>query len=381
MTVGGYILRNAWRNKRRAALTIGSVAVSLFLFVTLQVAMREMTVPPEDAGASLRVAVRNKISLANTLPARQRPVIAAMPGVVAVMPLTFFGGRFKDDDSLGFAQFAVDPAEFVELFGEAKVPANELAEWQRSRDTCLIGRLTTERYGLRTGDRITLTGTIYPVDLTFRIAGVYSGTIDDTNLWFHHTYLDEAMGNWGRVGMWWLRAESADVVPDLIQRIEAAFANTSAEVRAETERAFQMSFVSMWGNIGILINSICSVVVLTLGVVTASTMSMTIRERFRELAVLKAVGFRRHELAACILAESVGLAAAGALLGIGTAAALFGSGAMRAATGGMFPTFELTPRIAATAAAIALAIGLIAAVLPIRSVSRMNVVDGLKTLD
>lgn len=381
MTLAGYILRNASRNRRRAVLTVGSVAVSLFLFVTLQVAMREMTIPPEDAGASLRVAVRNKISLANTLPARQRPVIAAMPGVVAVMPLTFFGGRFKDDDSLGFAQFGVDPAEFLDLFGEAKVTPRELEDWRRSRDTCLVGRLTAERYGLKVGDRITLTGTIYPVDLELRIAGIYSGTIDDTNVWFHHAYLDEAMGNWGRVGMWWLRATDADTVPGLIERINAAFANTSAEVRAETERAFQMSFVSMWGNIRILINSICSVVVLTLGVVTASTMSMTIRERFRELAVLKAIGFRRHHLAACILAESVGLAAAGAVLGIGTAALLAATGAMRAATGGIFPVFELTPRIAATAAAIALVIGIVAALLPIRSVCRMSVVEGLKTLD
>ena len=123
MSLGGFILKNALRNKRRSFLTAGSVAISLFLFVTLQVALREMTIPPEDIGASLRIAVRNKISLANTLPGRQLATISRMPGVAAVTPFSFFGGKFKADESLGFAQFGVDPEKFLQLFGEAKIPS------------------------------------------------------------------------------------------------------------------------------------------------------------------------------------------------------------------------------------------------------------------
>jgi putative ABC transport system permease protein len=381
MTIGGFIFKNTLRNKRRSLLTAGSVAASLFLFVTLQVAMREMTIPPEDAGASLRVAVRNKISIANTLPARQRPIIEKMPGVVAVMPLTFFGGKFKDDESQGFAQFGVDPEEFLKLFGEAKIAPDQLEMWKKTRDSCIVGKKTAERYNLKPGDRVTLIATIYPVDLELRIAGIFEGTTDDTTMWFHHKYLDEAMGNWGRVGMWWLRAENAEVVPELLNNINAAFANTSAEVRAETERAFQMSFVSMWGNISTLINSICSVVVFTLAIVTASTMSMSVRERFRELAVLKALGFKRRELSAFILAESFALAMFGALIGIGGAALLFGSGQITKLSGGMFPVFELTPRIAGMAFLIAAVLGLVSSIMPAISVARMSVVQGLKTID
>lgn len=381
MTIGGFIFKNTLRNKRRSLLTAGSVAASLFLFVTLQVAMREMTIPPEDAGASLRVAVRNKISIANTLPARQRPIIEKMPGVVAVMPLTFFGGKFKDEDASSFAQFGVDPEEFLKLFGEAKIAPDQLETWKTTRDSCIVGKKTAERYNLKPGDRVTLVATIYPVDLELRIAGIFEGTTDDTTMWFHHNYLDEAMGNWGRVGMWWLRAENAEVVPSLLNNINAAFANTSAEVRAETERAFQMSFVSMWGNISTLINSICSVVVFTLAIVTASTMSMSVRERFRELAVLKALGFKRRELSAFILAESFALAMFGALIGIGGAALLFGSGQITKLSGGMFPVFELTPRIAGMAFLIAAVLGLISSIMPAVSVARMSVVQGLKTID
>ena len=142
MSLGGFILKNALRNKRRSFLTAGSVAISLFLFVTLQVALREMTIPPEDIGASLRIAVRNKISLANTLPARQLATISRMPGVAAVTPFSFFGGKFKDDESLGFAGFGVDPEKFLQLFGEAKIPSDQLEEWKRTRNSCIVGKDT-----------------------------------------------------------------------------------------------------------------------------------------------------------------------------------------------------------------------------------------------
>jgi putative ABC transport system permease protein len=381
MGITGFILKNALRNKRRAALTVLSVAVSLFLFVTLLVALREITQPPEDVGASLRIAVRNKVSLANPLPARQLPVIERIPGVLAVTPLSFFGGKFKDDDSVGFAQFGMDPMKLEQVFGEAKMPREQLEAWQKDRTSCIVGVNTAERYKLRIGQKIFLIGTIWPADLELKIAGIFKGTLDDSNLFFHQKYLDEALGDTGDVGMWWVRARSAEEVPQVIERIDAAFANTSAEVRAETERAFQMSFVSMWGNIRVLITSICTVVVFTLVLVSASTMSMAVRERFRELAVLKALGFRRRELAAFILAESFGLGMAGAVAGAGGAWALWSNVSMFKLTGGMFPYFEVTPGIVGTAFFIAAALGVVASVAPAISVARMSVVEGLKTLD
>jgi putative ABC transport system permease protein len=381
MNIYGFVARNALRNKRRAILTILSVGISLLLLVTLQVALREMTIPPEDVSASLRIAVRNKISLTNNLPARQRPLIKKMPGVIAVTPLTWFGGKYKDDEGIGFAQFGVDPVKFREIFGEAKMAEDQFDTWIAERASAIVGKKTAEKYGWKLGQTITLTGSIYPVDLELKIVGIYEGTIDDSNVWFHQKYLDELLGATGEVGMWWVRAASADVVPGLIERINRQFANTSAEVRAETERAFQMSFVSMWGNIGILINSICSVVVFTLALVAASTMSMAVRERFRELAILKAIGFRRRELLALILAESFGLCALGALLGVGGAWLLYTKFELSRMLGGIFPVFEVTPRIMAMAASVAALLGIIASIAPAWSTAKMSVVEGLKTID
>ncbi len=382
MTIATFIAKNALRNKRRATLSILSVSASLFLFVTLLVALRELTQPPEDLGASLRIAVRSKISLANVLPARQRSVLEKIPGVVAVTPFTFFGGKYRDEEMTTFAQFAMDPAQLTNIFGEAKMPLKQLESWIKDRKTCVVGKITADRYKLSVGDKMLFTGTFWPCDLELKVAGIFQGTLDDRSVFFHQKRLDEALGlDAGLVGTWWVRARSAEEVPAVITQINLAFANTSAEVRAETERAFQLSFISMMGDVKLLIGSICSVVVFTLLLVSASTMSMAVRERFRELAVLKALGFRRRELFAFILAESFGLAMVGALIGVGGAWLLFSNIDIAALSNGILITFEVSPRIVGLASLVAAVLGIVASIAPAISVAKMSVVNGLKTLD
>jgi len=432
MTTATFIAKNALRNKRRAALSILSVAVSLFLLVTLLVALREMTVPPEDIGASLRVVVRNRVSLANLLPSRQRAVIERIPGVEAVSAFTYFGGKFRNEEQMTFAQFAMDPVHLETIFGEAKMPPEQFEAFIKDQTSCVVGRLTAEKYKLKLGDRMPFTSVIFGCPIDLKIAGIYQGTLDDRNVLFHQKYLDEVWAMTGQVGMWWIKVRSAEDMPRVIGAIDRAFANTSAEVRAETERAFQLSFVSMIGNVKVFIQSISSVVVFTLLLVSASTMSMAIRERFRELAVLKAIGFRRHDLFALILAESFALAATGAVFGVGgawlffthgpvagmvsmaaalwlvvvaardaaarnwsgvvtlllSAAALatagwfaYTHGTIAQMTKNIFITFEVTPTIVAAGAAVAASLGVIASIMPSLAVARMSVVQGLKTLD
>ncbi len=382
MNLPTFILKNALRNKRRALLSVLSVAVSLFLLVTLQVALRELTNPISDEGSSLRIIVRNKVSLAQPLPARQLQVLDRIPGIVAVSPFTFFGGLYKGDEKFtSFAQFAIDPQRSLPLIDDAKVPKEQLAAWIADRTSCLVGRMTADRYQLKIGDRLQFTGQIYPCDLELKVAGIYQGTADDRNVMFHQKYLDEALGNMGTVGTWWVRAASIEEAPLVTDRINKAFANTSAEVRAESERAFVLGFVSMWANIKTLIGGISVVVVFALILVTVSTMSMAIRERFRELAILKTIGFKRRELFVLILAESFGLAMLGAIIGAGGAWVLFHNLNINKFTNGLFLMFEVTPQMMGFAFAVAALLGLLSAVLPMINVARTSVVQGLKTLD
>ena len=382
MTISSFIIKNDLRNKRRATLSVLSVAVSLFLLVTLQVALRELMNPINDEGSSLRIIVRNRVSLAQPLPARQLQVLERIPGIAAVSPFTYYGGLYKGDEKFtSFAQFAVDPQRCGLLIADAKVPKEQLAAWKADRTSCIVGRMTADRYKLKIGDRMQFTGQIYPCDLELKVAGIYEGTADDRNVMFHQSYLDESLGNPGTVGTWWVRAASAGEVPLITDLINKAFANSSAEVRAESERAFVLGFISMWANVKTLITGISVVVVFALLLVTVSTMSMAIRERFRELAILKALGFRRRELFAFILAESFGLAMSGALLGAGGAWLVFHTINIQKLTNGLFLLFEVTPRMLGLAFAVAAVLGLLAALAPMIAVARTSVVQGLRTLD
>jgi len=267
VTTWTFILKNALRNPRRSLLTVSSVAVSAALLTSMMTLQRELTVPPESEGASLRIIARNKVSLVQPLPARQMAEIERIPGIVAVTPFTYFGGQYNDEEFTSFAQFAVDPARFRSLLVEGRITEGDYDAWVKDRTGCMVGRDTMKRYGLKVGDRMKFRGTFYPCDLDLRIAAVFEGTVDDRGVFFHHKLLDELTGDLGTVGTWYLRVESAEKVPGVIAAIDGRFANTAAEVRAESERAFQMGFVGMLGNVAALIRTVNGVIVFTLALV------------------------------------------------------------------------------------------------------------------
>jgi putative ABC transport system permease protein len=380
MTIAGFIVRNALRNKRRLLLTVLSVALSLFLFTTLQTALRELTQPPSTEASALRIIVRHRVSLANLIPARYVEQVRRMPGVQHASRFTWFGGIYKEAKNF-FPNFACDPGVIFKIFNEAVIDPRQADAFIKEKNACVVGIKTLERFGWRVGDRITLLGEIFPCDVELVIRGVYREGIDETNLFFQHAYLDELMDDFGEVGTIWIRAAKAEQIPELIQRIDRTFKNSDAETKTETERAFQLSFVSMFGNIKTLIGSICTVIVFTMMLVTASTMSMSIRERAREIAILKTLGYDRLRLYGLILAESFGLALLGGLLGCGGAWALYGHIDVYKATHGFFIKFDVTPYILAAGLLIAAALGVVSSLAPAWSTLRTTIVGGLRELD
>ena len=380
MTLGGFIWRNALRNKRRLALTVSSVAVSLFLLVILQVVLRGLTDPAPTEATALRIVVRHKVSLANMLFSRYQPRIERMPGVKACTKMLWFGGIYRDEKNF-FPQFACDAEALFQVLAEAKIDPRQLEQFIRERTACVVGLKTLQRFGWKLGDKIVLMGAMWPCDVELTLRGVYTGSVDDTNLYFHHEYFDELLGDKGFTGLFWVRAESPAVIPGLIERIDAEFANSDAETKTETERAFQVGFVSMLGNLKLLIGSISLVIVFTLVLVSAGTMSMAMRERVKEIAILKAVGYGSPRIVGLILAESFGLALSGGLLGCLGAALLVRVVDFYTLSRGLFVSFRLTPQIVALGLAAAALLGIVSCVAPAYSSWRRSVVDGLRTID
>ena len=376
MTSLSFVWTNIARNRRRTILTVVSIGVSLFVLSTLMTVLTELNREPEGQDAHLRLVVRRASSLGSPLPEAYRTKLERVPGVRMVHALMWFGGIYVDEGNF-FANFACDPETLLPMFPENRIPPEQVEAFQKERVAAVAGRKLVERFGWRLGDRITLQGTLYPVDLEFTLRGIYTGT-DETAFFFHRLYLEEALGRPGKVGTFWLKAASAEDIPRIIDAVDTMFRNSDAETKTETERAFQLGFISMLGNVKTLITSISSVVVFTILLVTANTMAMSIRERAREIAILKTLGFGRRQLLRLLVAESTLIALAGGVLGCAGARLFYSVVDVWSYTQGLFPIFVVEASTILLGLCLSVLIGVGSAVIPAIRVSQLTIAEALR---
>ncbi len=317
MILAGFIVRNALRNRRRTVLTMLSVTFSLLLLALMMSIWRGfyMDEPPNET--AMLLITRHRVSLSFLLPGYYRAKIRAIPGVTHIVPVTFFGGRYKNDRPENFfVQFATDPSEYMEVAAYRQVPPEQVKAWQRDRAGCMVDAELAKRYGWKIGDRVSLLGTIFPVNPDLTIRAIY--TIDPPNytMYFHTDYVEEAVP-WfkGTAGFFLIRVASPQDVSRVTHEIDEMFRSSPQPTRSESEQSFRLGFVSMLGNVKAFILSICGAVVFAILLVSATTMAMTIRERTREIAVLKTLGFTRAAVIALLLEEAVGTAISGGVMG------------------------------------------------------------------
>jgi putative ABC transport system permease protein len=371
------VLANLRRRKIRTGLTAGSFAVALFLFGILAVVRGAFHQGIDVAGVD-RLVIINKVSLIQPLPVAYRDRLLRVPGVAQATYATWFGGVYQDEKNF-FPQFAIDRDHYRTLFPEFIIPDDQWQAFLADKQGCVVGIGLAERFGWKLGDRIPIRGTIFAGQWEFNVRAIYRGgrTQDDTTqFWFRWDYLDERRP-WGKglVGWYVVRIASADDAVAVVRAIDEEFANSAFETKTDTEKAFAASFVKQMGNIEFLILSIGSVVFFTLLLVTGNTMAIAVRERVRELAVLKAVGFSDRFVLAMVLAETLAVAGVGGGVGL-LLAKLF---TLRGdPTGGLLPFFYLAPRAMAAGLALALAVGLAAGVLPALAAMRLRVADALR---
>jgi putative ABC transport system permease protein len=320
MTLVSFMAKNAFRNTRRTALTAVSLAVSLALIVVLQTILLEITKPSGLDESIPRVIVRHRTSLTMSLPRPYEKKLRRLDGIVDVTPMQWFGGIWKDEDFKNFfPQFGVDPDHFFNVYIDYHPLEPEmLTALKNTRNGCLVGTKLAERHGFKVGDTIAIKGNIYPADLELKVVGLFTGPQPDWCI-FQLKYLDELLGETTPAGSFFMLAESPARVETLIPEVEAMFRNSDAEVKAETEKAFQLSFVEMLGNVKVFINSLVSVVIFAVLMIAASTMALAIRERTREIATLKAIGFTRTQVLVLVVGEGMVVSCLGGGLGLAIA--------------------------------------------------------------
>jgi len=382
----GLLLTNVSRNRRRSFLTLSSIAVSLFLIATLLTVLSEFENPPQTPQSALRLLCRHRVSLANILPASYRTKISQVDGVEAVIGSMWFGGVYKDPKNF-FGQFAVNTDQLFTVYADMEIPEDQKQAFIADRTGALAGENLAERFGWKVGDRINLQGALFDFDPELTLRGIYSGGSDEaTSFYFHWEYFNEGMKNvFGPevdfTGFYVVRARSADLVPTIADKIDEQFRNTSSPTKTESERAFVLGFLNMMGNIRFLITTISSVVIFTIMLVVANTMAMSIRERVREIGILKALGFKRFQILSLLLGESVLLAAGGAALGALGARLLYSGVNMGQVTGGLFQRFYVTPATLLLCLSIGLFVGIVAAGIPAWQAAHRRVIDAIREVD
>jgi putative ABC transport system permease protein len=378
MTLTRFVTKNAFRNKRRSILTVLSIAFSLLLLTLMMTIWRAFYLDEGSAESAERLVVRHRVSLTFSLPGFYREKIRAVPGVVAVVPVSWFGGIYKDDKPENFfAQFGTDPGEFFKVYRDIQMPEEQRIAWQRDRQGVIVDDTLAKKYGWKLGDRIILKGTIYPVDLELYVRGIFSSYPDDKAVYFDTKYVEEAVPFFkGQAGTFSILAASPGDVSKIASAVDDMFRNSPQPTKSESEKAFGLEFVAMLGNVKAFILMICSAVVFATLLVSANTMAMSIRERTREVAVLKTLGFTRQSVLGLFVSEAVALAAAGGVIGVGLAYLLIY--AISHSPYMSFYNMKVTPGMWAAALFISGLVGLVSSLIPSYHASQVNIVDGLR---
>jgi putative ABC transport system permease protein len=376
------VLKNVFRKKTRSILTIASILLPLFVICILGTLLAALDADTSRGKGMFRLTIRHSISITNWLPEAYLPKIQQMPGVKDITIMNWFGGKYVDGSARNFfARFAIDPESFLRVFDEATVVDGSAADWKGDRSGLLVGKLLMTKYGWRLGQQITLMGDIYPGNYTFTIRAVFAGA-DETGVYFDRRVLEEALPQVkGKVGMFWIKTDSVGAVERLPKQIDAMFENSPYPTKTETEKEFQNGWVSMLGNVRLLITSITTIIVLVILLIAANTMAMSARERVTEIAVLRTLGFQRGTILGLVLGESVLLSLFGGLLGVALFVFSFPgfkAGMLNSPMGGFAAGMRLFPGILALGFGITLLVGLLSGLVPaIRSAQR-PIADGLR---
>jgi len=378
------ILRNAFRHKLRTTLTMIGIVVAIVAFGLLRTIV-DAWYAGVDATSSTRLITRNAISLVFSMPLSYEQKLRQIPGVASVAGANWFGGVYITESNF-FPQFAIQDEKFLDMYPEFRISPEQRKAFMVDRQGAIAGRKLADKFGWKVGDQIPLRGTIFPGTWTFNLRAIYDGAdnkVDETQFFFHWSLLNETVKARfprlaDRVGWYTVEIKDPTQAAEISQRIDATFKNSLAETLTETEKAFQLSFVSMTETILVAIQAVSFVIIVIIMAVMANTMAMTARERYSEYATMKAIGFGNGFVAFLIFAESVGIALVGGALGIGLTfpvAAFFAN-----AMGTLFPVFFVSEETVALQVGAAVVIGVVAALIPAWRAARVRIVDGLRAV-
>jgi putative ABC transport system permease protein len=376
----GLVLKSARRSKRRTLLTILSVAIAVFLFASLRAVLDGFNAAAE-ASSSTRIITLRSTSMIFSMPTSHADIIKSTPGVQDLAWASWFGGIYKDPQNF-FAQLAIEPESYLRLYPEIILSPEEKSAFLADRTGCIVGDGLARHYGFKVGDRVTLQvgiPTYGTQDFDFTVRGVYrsgGAAVDNQTMMFQWKYADERSIVKGQVGWYVTQIANPDEAAQIAGTIDRKFENSPYETKTDTEKAFQSSFVSMFGNLNLLLGSIAVAVVITTLFVAGNTMAMSVRERTTEIAIMRTLGFPSATIFMLVAGEGLLMSIVGGIVGVALARTLVRPDFLNAGT--FVPVFGVNNVNAATGLALSAVIGVLAGVIPATMAARLRIVDALR---
>lgn len=376
------ILANLFSRKLRAALMLVAIFFAFLIFGVLAGVQNGFNNIGGSAGENRLVTV-NKINFTQPMPISYIDRIRAVQGVANASYANWFGGYYQDPKQQ-LVTFAVDPESYLDIYADdISLPAEQRAAFLADRTGLLIGRKVANQYGWKIGDRIPLNSNIYTNKSTgkqswdFTLVGIMEPRREEADtgyVLFHHAYFNESV-TFGQDTAGWIVVQTADKALNskVATTIDEMFANSPAETATDTEKAFNQAFVGQLGNITLIITLVVGAAFFTILMIVGNTMAMAVRERTKEIGVMKTLGFPSPRIFKLVLGESILLAALGGLPALGLATVLLNW--MKTSVG--FTGLALTPPYLALGLAIMLALGLITGIIPAWNALRLNIVTAL----
>ncbi|MBI1206717.1 MAG: FtsX-like permease family protein [Azospirillum sp.] len=383
MTDVSLIARNLFRKKLRAALMIVSIMTAFLIFGVL-VAFEHAFNAGEDLAAADRLMVVNKINFTQPLPYAYYERVKAVEGVRQVSHANWFGGYYQEPKNF-LIVLAVEPESYLKIYDrELDVPDDARRAFLSERTGALVGEALAQDKGWKVGDRLPVSSTIYSQkngghvwEMTVvGIAKPAKPHIDSNFIVFHYDYFNETRSFGKDMIGWLVLTTTSPAVNDKVAKtVDAMFANSTAETATDTEKAFNKAFAAQFGNIALIVKLVVGAAFVTILMIVGNTMAMAVRERVREIAVLKTLGFPPARILRLILGESLLLALLGGLPGIGLAA--LAVAALREKLLNFIPGMVMTPDIAVLAVVLMLGLGLVTGIIPAFSAMRLNIASAL----
>lgn len=377
------IIKNTLRHKLRTFLTIIGISIAVIAFGLLRTVVTSWSAGVEASSAK-RLVSRQAVSFIFPLPLAYKSKIENVPGVEQVTYANWFGGVYIDKNNF-FARYAVDSDNFFDVYPEYVLSKNELSDFKKERNACVLGEEIAKRYNLEVGDAMTLEGDIFPGRWDFVIKGIYKPrykSTDATQMIFHWDYVNERMlketpARANNVGWYVEEINDPSQSGEISSKIDALFKNSTAETKTESERAFQQGFIASSSAIITSMNVISFVIIGIIMLVLGNTMIMSARERTREYAVMKTLGFSGKHLIGLIMGESLFISAIGGIIGLFLTYPLV-FGFSRVIPKGFFPVFQVEPVTVIIACSAAILVGIVSAIFPIQRALKTTIVDGFR---